>query len=47
MILTPFQIAPDRLDTVLFHVAANAADGNESADGDFIHLTSAESSGMK
>jgi len=35
--------APDRLEAVVFHVAANAADGNESADGDFIYLTSAES----
>ena len=35
-------IAPARLEAVLFHVAANAADGNESADGDFIYLASAE-----
>ncbi|MGH9200319.1 MAG: choice-of-anchor V domain-containing protein [Vicinamibacterales bacterium] len=28
---------------VVFNVAANAADGNESADGDFVYTTSAES----
>lgn len=35
--------APDRKDVVVFHVAANSADGNDSADGDFIYTTSAES----
>jgi hypothetical protein len=35
--------APDRGGTVIFHVAANAADGNESADGDFVYTASAES----
>ena len=29
--------------TVVFHVAANAADGNESADGDFVYTASVES----
>ena len=36
--------APDRGGTVIFHVAANAADGNESADGDFVYTASGESS---
>jgi len=36
-------VAPDRLEAVVFHVAANAADGNGSADGDFVYATSAES----
>jgi hypothetical protein len=34
--------APDR-GPVIFHVSANAADGNERADGDFIYTASAES----
>jgi hypothetical protein len=36
-------IAPDRLERVVFQVAANAADGNGSADGDFVYIMSAES----
>ena len=36
-------VAPDRGGPVAFHVAANAADGNESADGDFVYTTTAES----
>jgi hypothetical protein len=35
--------APDRGGTVIFDVAANAADGNESADGDFVYTASGES----
>jgi hypothetical protein len=35
--------APSRGGPVIFHVAANAADGNESADGDFVYTASAES----
>jgi hypothetical protein len=35
--------APRSGGPVLFHVAANAANGNDSADGDFVHTTSAES----
>ena len=35
--------APPGGGTVIFHIAANAADGNESADGDFIYTTSTES----
>jgi hypothetical protein len=35
--------APDRGGPVIFHVAANAADGNESADGDFVYMASGES----
>ena len=35
--------APDRGGTVIFHLAANAADGNESADGDFVYTATAES----
>ena len=33
--------APKRGVAVVFHVAANAADGNESADGDFVYTASA------
>jgi len=36
-------VAPDRGGPVVFHVAANAADGNESADGDFVYTATAES----
>ena len=36
-------VAPERGDAVVFHLAANAADGNGSADGDFIYTTSVES----
>ena len=36
-------VAPDRGGPVAFHVAANAADGNESADGDFVYTATAES----
>ena len=35
--------APDGGGPVAFSVAANAADGNESADGDFVYTTTAES----
>lgn len=35
--------APDRGGPVIFHVAANAANGNESADGDFVYTTAGES----
>jgi hypothetical protein len=35
--------APDRGGPVIFHVSANAADGNESADGDFVYTTTGES----
>jgi hypothetical protein len=36
-------VAPDSGAPVVFHVAANAADGNESADGDFVYTATAES----
>jgi hypothetical protein len=36
-------LAPDRGGPVVFHVAANAADGNDSADGDFVYTAIAES----
>jgi hypothetical protein len=35
--------APDGGGPVVFNVAANAADGNESADGDFVYTTTVES----
>jgi hypothetical protein len=35
--------APDGGGPVIFHVSANAADGNESADGDFVYTATAES----
>jgi hypothetical protein len=35
--------APDRGGPVIFHVSANAADGNESADGDFVYTATGES----
>lgn len=35
--------APSSGGTVMFNVAANAADGNESADGDFIYTAAGES----
>jgi hypothetical protein len=35
--------APDRRGPIIFHVAANAADGNESADGDFVYTVTGES----
>jgi hypothetical protein len=35
--------APSSGGAVVFNVAANSADGNESADGDFIYTTTAES----
>jgi hypothetical protein len=35
--------APAAGGPVIFHVAANAADGNESADGDFVYTTIVES----
>jgi hypothetical protein len=35
--------APDRGGPVIFHAAANAADGNESTDGDFVYTVTAES----
>jgi hypothetical protein len=36
-------IAPDRGGPVSVHVSANAADGNESADGDFVYTAVSES----
>jgi hypothetical protein len=36
-------IAPDRGGPVVVHVSANAADGNESADGDFVYTAASES----
>jgi hypothetical protein len=36
-------IAPDGGGPVIVHVAANAADGNESADGDFVYTAAIES----
>ena len=35
--------APDRGGPVIVHVSANAADGNESADGDFVYTVAIES----
>jgi hypothetical protein len=35
--------APARSAPVVFHVATSAADGNDSADGDFVYTTSVES----
>jgi hypothetical protein len=35
--------APERGGPVIFHVAANAADGNERADGDFVYTMTGES----
>jgi hypothetical protein len=35
--------APQRGGTVVFHVSANAANGNESADGDFVYTAVLES----
>ena len=35
--------APQRGGPVVFHVAANAADGNGNAEGDFVYTASAES----
>jgi hypothetical protein len=35
--------APNTGGPVIFAVSANAANGNESADGDFVYTTSAES----
>jgi hypothetical protein len=37
-------IAPSAGGAVEFHVSANAADGNESADGDFVYTANASSS---
>jgi hypothetical protein len=39
--------APDGGGPVIFHAAANAADGNESADGDFVYTATAESAPPK
>jgi hypothetical protein len=36
--------APDRGGPVSVHVSANAADGNESADGDYVYTAASESS---
>ena len=36
-------IAPDGGGPVIVHVSANAADGNESADGDFVYTAASES----
>jgi hypothetical protein len=38
--------APERGGPVIFHLSANAADGNESADGDFVYTTSGESTSL-
>jgi hypothetical protein len=35
--------APKGNEPVIFHVAANAANGNDSADGDFVHTSIAQS----
>lgn len=35
--------APERGGPVIFHVAANAADGNGNAEGDFVYTATAES----
>lgn len=43
-IWTVMWTAPADGGPVLFHVAANAADGNETAGGDFVYTTTAESS---
>ena len=37
-------VAPARGGPVIFHVAANAADGNETTDGDFIYTAVREAS---
>ena len=39
--------APAEGGPVVFHAAANAANGNESADGDFVYTTLGESAGAK
>jgi hypothetical protein len=36
-------IAPDRGSPIIVHVSANAADGNESANGDFVYTAATES----
>jgi hypothetical protein len=36
--------APNGGGPVIFHAAANAADGNGSADGDFVYTATGESS---
>jgi hypothetical protein len=36
-------IAPERGEPVIVHVSANAADGNENADGDFVYTAASES----
>jgi hypothetical protein len=36
-------IAPDRRGAVIIHLSANAADGNESADGDFVYTVTNDS----
>jgi hypothetical protein len=36
-------IAPERGGPVIVHVSANAADGNERADGDFVYTAASES----
>ena len=40
-------IAPERGSPVIFHVSANAADGNGNADGDFVYTTNRETVMMK
>jgi hypothetical protein len=37
--------APEKGGPLMFHVAANAADGNESANGDFVYTATLESEG--
>jgi hypothetical protein len=39
--------APSATRTVVFHVAANAANGDERADGDFVYTLTLETSGSK
>jgi hypothetical protein len=38
-------VAPEGGGLVTFHVSANAADGSESADGDFVYTATVEASG--
>ena len=39
----PCRRAPSAVRTVVFHVAANGANGDERADGDYVYVTSVES----
>lgn len=38
--------APESGGPVIFHVSANAADGNESTDGDFVYTSAAQSAAV-